>query len=416
MTPPPARPTPTTPATLSTGTTPATPTTPTTPTTGVDYHAVFAALPAPKLVLGPDGTVLDVNAAFRAAFGEPAVLGRPLADVLPEPGRREVLASVRAAARTGRPQTVGPVPSPAAGGPRWWLLTTTPTTGPGRRVTALVLRAAEVTEVMPGPDGPTGRPGAGARAVVDALVEAVGIERAEAEVLHDSLLTELPAVPGLALDVRYRPAHARSPVGGDWYDAFVQPSGQAVLVVGDVTGHDVAAAARMRQLRGTLRTLGYAEDAGPAETLRRTERTLAGLGCAVTATVLVVAVAPGGRELRWASAGHLPPVLVRADGSAVPLRGAPELLLGVDPGAARSDRSAALGPGETLLAFTDGLVERRGESVARGLERLVATLPDIRRADGTLDLDELLVRCCPGDGDDDVTVLTARRLPADEGA
>lgn len=378
----------------------------------VDYHAVFAALPAPKLVLSPDATVLDVNAAFRAAFGEPAVLGRSLADVLPDEGRREVLTSVSTAARTGRPQTVGPVPSRGAGGTRWWLLTTTPATEPGGTVTALVLRAAEVTEVMPAPRGPDPVPGESAPTVVDALVAAVGIERAEAEVLQEGLLTALPAVPGLELDVRYRPAHARNPVGGDWYDAFVQPSGDTVLVVGDVTGHDVAAAARMRTLRGTLRTLGYAEDAGPAATLGRADRTLAGLGSAVTATVVVVAVAASGGGLRWASAGHLPPVLVRADGSAAPLRGAPELLLGVDPGLARSDRTAVLGPGESLLLLTDGLVERRGESVARGLERLLATLPGVRRADGSVDLDLLLARCGPAEGEDDVTVLVARRPPA----
>ncbi|MCG7286341.1 SpoIIE family protein phosphatase [Cellulomonas sp. ACRRI] len=382
----------------------------------VDYHAVFAALPAPKLVLASDGTVLDMNDAFRTAFAVPpeALVGHALADVLPaSAARRELLASVRAAARTGRPQTVGPLPSDGAGRAPWWLLTTTPAADPDGRVTALVLRAADVTAVMTG-TGTGARDGAGPPAVVDALVQAVGVERAETDALHGAVLTDLPAVAGLELDVRYRPAHARSRVGGDWYDAFVRPSGDLVVVVGDVTGHDVAAAAGMRQLRGTLRTLGYAEGTGPAATLSRAERTLAGLGAPVTATALVAALGPpgAGDRLRWASAGHLPPVLVRADGRAAPLPGAPELLLGVDPGTARTDRTASLGPGETLLLFTDGLVERRGESVARGLERLVARLPGLRRADGVLDLDALLDRCCPGDREDDVTVLAARRAPA----
>lgn len=379
----------------------------------VDYHAVFAALPAPKLVLTPDGTVLDMNDAFRSAFEVPpeALVGHALAEVLPaSAARRELLASVRAAARTGRPQTVGPLPSGGDGGALWWLVTTTPAADPDGRVTALVLRAADVTAVVI-PPATGARGGTSPPSVVDALVQVVGAERAETDLLHGAVLTDLPAVPGLGLDVRYRPARARSRIGGDWYDAFVRPSGDVVLVVGDVTGHDVAAAAGMRQLRGTLRTLGYAEGAGPAATLSRAERTLAGLGTAVTATALVAALGPSGSGggLRWASAGHLPPVLVRVDGRAALLPGAPELLLGVDPGTPRTDRAAALGPGETLLLFTDGLVERRGESVTSGLERLVAELPGVRRADGGLDLDALLDRCCPGDRDDDVTVLAAHR-------
>lgn len=360
------------------------------------------------------------------------MVGHLLGDVLPAAARREVLAAVRAACRTARPQTVGPGPAGDGGGAPWWLLTVTPATGPTGAVTALVLRAADVTAVMVAgdlgepeagalaPAGPGGGPapiGAGALPVVDALVHAVGVERAETDRLHGAVLTPLPAVPGLELDVRYRPAHARSRIGGDWYDAFVRPSGDTVLVVGDVTGHDVTAAAGMRRLRGTVRTLGYAEGTGPAATLSRAERTLAGLGGDVTATALVASLGPPGSDdvVRWASAGHLPPVLVRADGSAAPLPGAPELLLGVDPGTARTDRTVVLAAGESLLLFTDGLVERRGESVAHGLERLVATLPEVRRADGALDLDALLRRCGPPAGEDDVTVLAARRLPGPAG-
>lgn len=399
----------------------------------VDYHAVFAALPAPKLVVAPDGTVLDLNAAFRAAFEVPsaALVGHALGDLLPAVSRRAVLAAVRSAARTVRPQTVGPGPSGDGGAAPWWLLTVTPATGPTGEVTALVLRVADVTAVMAGGEvgapadaagapvvlGGSARGGTGPLPVVDALVQAVDVERAETDRLHGAVLTTLPAVPGLDLDVRYRPADARSRLGGDWYDAFVRPAGDTVLVVGDVTGHDVTAAAGMRRLRGTVRTLGYAEGTGPAATLSRAERTLAGLGGDVTATALVVSLGTPGTDdgVRWASAGHLPPVLVRGDGRAAPLPGDPELLLGVDPGTPRTDRTAVLAPGETLLLFTDGLVERRGESVACGLERLVGALPAARRPDGALDLDDLLRRCAPRAGDDDVTVLAVRRSPEPAG-
>jgi hypothetical protein len=389
------------------------------PPADVDYRAVFAALPAPKLVLSPDGTVLDANAAFRAVFDDAPddLVGRALADLLPDDVRHEVLAAVRVAARTGRARTVGPVPSDdARPGPaaRWWLLTATPTTAPAGPVPAIVLRAAEVTEVVaPEPRARRrGRAGRAVPTVVDALVAAVSEERAAADALQGSVLTALPAVPGLRLDVRYRPADARSRIGGDWYDAFVQPSGTAMLVVGDVTGHDVTAAGAMGHLRATLRALGYADDASPATTLERAERTLSGLGVPAMATALVASVAPstaGAHHLvSWASAGHLPPAVVRADGTVDLLTRTPELLVGVDPGTVRSNRHAVLHPGETLLLYTDGLVERRGESVADGLGRLVAALATARSDDGAVDLDALLAVPLLGGGGDDVTVLAAR--------
>jgi PAS domain S-box-containing protein len=399
-------------------------------TADVDYRSVFAALPAPKMVLSTDGVVLDVNAAFRAVFdGAPAhLVGRALADVLPGDARHELLAAVRSAARTGRPRTVGPVPSagerPGTGGlPRWWLLTVTPATDPSGRVQALVLRAAEVTEVM-APATDRTRRRARVRTdravpvVVDALVAAVSEERAAAEALQGSVLTELPRVPGLQLDVRYRPADARSRIGGDWYDAFVQPSGATMLVVGDVTGHDVAAAGDMGNVRATLRALGYAEDASPAVTLQRAEQTLAGLGSHATATAVVatvVASTAGSHHLvSWTSAGHLPPVVVRADGAVDLLVRAPELLVGIDPQTVRSDRHAVLHPGETLLLYTDGVVEHRGEPVTEGLRRLVAAVAAASQ-DGPVDLDALLATPDLCGGGDDVTVLTARVPPRGAG-
>src|SRR5919199_3793225 len=141
-----------------------------------------------------------------------------------------------------------------------------------------------------------------------------------AETLQHSLLTPPPQPDHLQLAVRYRPAAAYQQVGGDWYDAFNQPDGATLLVIGDVVGHNVDAAAAMGQIRSILRGIAYDRPDSPARTLSRVDRVLTGLGVGSLATALVARVeqspdqeAAGLRTLRWSSAGHLPPLLVRPD-------------------------------------------------------------------------------------------------------
>jgi serine phosphatase RsbU (regulator of sigma subunit) len=236
-----------------------------------------------------------------------------------------------------------------------------------------------------------------------------------AETLQHSLLTPPPQPPGLELAVRYRAAVSEDLVGGDWYDAFDLPDGATLLVIGDVTGHGVEAAAAMAQLRSAVRTLAYDSPGGPAGTLDRVDRVLAGLHVGTLATALVARLetAPPGepRLLRWSSAGHLPPLLLAADGGVRLLTTPPERLLGTgDPGD-RTDHRATLAPGETLVLVTDGLVEHGRIDIDSGLDRLCGVLGELAGHPVDLLCDRLLDRILTGPADDDVAILAVRCQP-----
>lgn len=187
------------------------------------------------------------------------------------------------------------------------------------------------------------------------------------------MLTRLPEPAGLRLAARYAPASEGVDVGGDWYDAFCLPDAVTMVAVGDVAGHDLRAAGRMGQLRAMLRTLAYDRMDAPSVLLQRLDRALAGLGADTMATGVLAAIAPAqnGWTLRWSNAGHLPPLLLRADGGAETLCTATtDLMLGVDIDRPRHDRDQVLAPGDTLLLYTDGVVETRDTPPDQGLVRL----------------------------------------------
>ncbi len=242
------------------------------------------------------------------------------------------------------------------------------------------------------------------------LAERAATQRALSDRLQQALLTPPPQPPGLQLEVRYAPAESEAQVGGDWYDAFLQPDGSTTLVIGDVVGHDDTAAAAMGQLRGLLRALAYGDDAPLGRTLTRVERTAQGLAVGTLATAVLARVhtTPDGARLRWTNAGHPPPVLLTADGARLLLTDAPDLMLGVDSDTGRHDAQAPLPTGSTLVLFTDGLVERRGASLDDGLARLLAAVAEL----GDLPLDELcdtlLTRMTPGEQEDDVALVAVR--------
>jgi len=200
------------------------------------------------------------------------------------------------------------------------------------------------------------------------------VQRSFATALQRSLLPPLPAVSGVTLAARYVPAEKALDVGGDWYDAFVLPAGPLALVIGDATGHDVSAAVRMAEIRNMLRAAAVEGTATPGATLAQLDRIVDHLGSSSSATCLYGQLLPPagtrGWRLRWSSAGHLPPVLLR-DGEAVLLETGPDLMLGVDPASSRGDHERGLVVGDTLLLYTDGLVEERRASLDDGLRRLV---------------------------------------------
>ncbi|MFC8598294.1 MULTISPECIES: SpoIIE family protein phosphatase [unclassified Isoptericola] len=239
-----------------------------------------------------------------------------------------------------------------------------------------------------------------------------------ATTLQAAMLTDLPQVPYLELASTYASATRTDKVGGDWYDAVELDARSTVLMIGDVTGHDMQAAARMGQLRGMLRTLAWCQDAPPARLLRELDRANRGLGLAATGTATVARLdrtgpgEPGTGDdacrLWWSSAGHPRPVVVRADGRAEELVGRPDLMLGVDPSAARRDHADGLRPGDTLILYTDGLVELRTRSYAARTAHLLQTLQELHGCP-TAELPQRVVdRMVRGTQRDDVAVLAAR--------
>jgi serine phosphatase RsbU (regulator of sigma subunit)/PAS domain-containing protein len=237
-----------------------------------------------------------------------------------------------------------------------------------------------------------------------------------AEGLQRSLLTEPPQPDHGEIAVRYLPAAEAARVGGDWYDAFQQPGGATMLVIGDVVGHDTEAAAAMGQLRGLLRGIAAYSDAGPAEVLRGLDASMTTLQTNTLATAAVARFeqTPDERErgiarMRWANAGHLPPLVINPDGSVAELASwKGDLLLGVDHEARRRESVVTLHRGATVLLYTDGLVERRDADLDAGLVRLRDTVIELAdRPLGEL-LDEVLQRLVQGRPEDDVALVAVR--------
>ncbi|WP_456548209.1 PP2C family protein-serine/threonine phosphatase [Blastococcus sp. SYSU D00813] len=198
-----------------------------------------------------------------------------------------------------------------------------------------------------------------------------------AEAMQRSLLADLPLLPRLETAVRYLPATRDAQVGGDWYDAFRTPDGGSMVVVGDVAGHDAPAAATMAQARGMLRGLAQEVLGSPAAVLGALDRALVHLHVDTLVTVIAAKVVErptGGVLLRWCNAGHPPPVLVRAGGTVELLARTPDRLLGVGTWVARTDHAVDLAPGDTVLLYTDGLVEAPDLSLDAGTAALLEAL------------------------------------------
>ncbi|TFV86327.1 SpoIIE family protein phosphatase [Blastococcus sp. CT_GayMR16] len=246
-------------------------------------------------------------------------------------------------------------------------------------------------------------------------------QRRLAEGLQRSLLTAPPEPDHAEIVVRYRPAVRAAEVGGDWYDAFLQPSGATMLVIGDVVGHDTAAAAAMGQLRGMLRGIAYRDGAGPAAVLAELDAAIQGLGMGTMATAAIARIeatpeerAAGTARLRWSNAGHPPPLLIDETGHVEELATPrAELMLGVDPFTTRTESVVTVRRGSTLFLYTDGLVEGRDLPLDDGIARLKAALTEL--ADQPLGevCDAVIERLQPAGLQDDVALVAIRLHPED---
>jgi hypothetical protein len=212
---------------------------------------------------------------------------------------------------------------------------------------------------------------------------------------------------GIDVAVRYRPVGEGHLVGGDWYDTLLLPDREVLLVVGDVAGHGIDAVTGMVAARNSLRGLAIT-GAGPADLLGMLNGVMCHLTSGVVGTVICGLYNPETRVLRWARAGHLPPVLLRG-GTAreLPLPGG--VLLGMDPDACYEEATQALEPGDSLLLFTDGLIERRSESIEDVLGEFVATVTASHSGSGELTAaaraDQVLASAVSDTGDDACLVV-----------
>ncbi|MER5936435.1 SpoIIE family protein phosphatase [Streptomyces sp. NPDC001928] len=243
-----------------------------------------------------------------------------------------------------------------------------------------------------------------------------GRQRAVAEAMQRNLLAPLPQPGRLRLAARYQPAPAGSQVGGDWYDAFELKDGTLALVIGDVVGHDLTAAAGMAQLHGILRSLAWDHTGPPGAVVDRLDDAMPAITTVPMATLVFAQVEgrpdTGPWTLRWTSAGHPPPLLLTPGGHAQYLEAGQGLILGapVDTGVGRPDATHPLPPGSTLLLYTDGLIEVPGSHLDTGLDRLRSHALALAHAPLDTLCDQLLARMPPGSTDD--VALLALRLPA----
>jgi PAS domain S-box-containing protein len=338
----------------------------------------FAASPSGMALCDLDGLALQVNPALTRLTGRPesALARNPVGEVLHERDRPALAERLAAAAAHGD-------------GGEPWHAHALGADGAPVPVTVTVVAVRDVH-------------GASQQLLVQMADER---DRQIAATLQRALLPEgLPSVVGVSMAAHIAPGGGGTRVGGDWYDAIALPGGRLGMVVGDVAGHGVDAAARMGELRSVARAYAL-EGHAPVALVERMNGYHAGLGHDLMTTMLFAILEIDSGTLRFVNAGHPPPLIAHEDGRTEVLDGAGPPL-GVMETWRYEERVATLAPGTTALLYTDGLVERRGERLDAGLGRL-------REAAAKGGTPEEMVAAalgaCEADmADDDVTLVAVR--------
>jgi len=270
-------------------------------------------------------------------------------------------------------------------------------TGPGWTAAAFARQAALLLRFLRG-------------AHIDRAVHARQLEMAVG--LQRSLLPTLPRLAGISSAARYLAGGPDAQVGGDWYDLFALPDGAIGVAVGDVMGHDVAAAAAMGQLRSVLRSYAY-EGSSPSTVLDRLDRLVQAFDMAQLATTVYgrLITDQDSALLIFANGGHPPPVVRPPDGAAYRLDRAVSPLIGaLPPGErVRSEAAVTLAAGALLVLYTDGLVEYHRRDIEDGIGLLCAAVTAVDpRATPDQICGAILASMIGPDRDDDVALLVIR--------
>jgi sigma-B regulation protein RsbU (phosphoserine phosphatase) len=230
------------------------------------------------------------------------------------------------------------------------------------------------------------------------------------ETLQRAVLpASLPVGAEFRLAARYLPADQPAMVGGDWYDAFYLPDDTLALTVGDVVGHDLEAAATMGQMRNALRAYAFA-DGPPADILERLNRLAHGLDDGGLATAAFGLLDVRARTFRWAGAGHPPPIVIGPDGARFMPPPTVGMMLGADPGATFVDVTVPVRPGELLVLYSDGLIERRNSDLDADFAALLMAADGLAGSSPEEACVALVERLVPDGHEDDVCLLVLELL------
>ncbi|MEV7727301.1 ATP-binding SpoIIE family protein phosphatase [Streptomyces sp. NPDC087917] len=366
---------------------------------------VLGLLPALiALVHGPEHRVAYVNDAYTAGFG-PRAAGAPAHEALPELGELGLLPLLDQVQRSGKPRTAKNRTAP--GGTHSYTVTCTPVDFPKAEPhaeraphhTGVLIHLADVTDHTE---------------ALDRLRASERRQREAAVTLQRSLLPqELEQPDDLRIAATYQPGGTEAAVGGDWYDVITLGAGRTALVIGDVMGRGVRAAAVMGQLRTAVRA--YARlDLPPHEVLQLLDGLAAEIDASQIATCVYAVHDPNEGLLAYASAGHLP-ILVRDEDGTVRRAADPTGPPLGTGGWLHTSGTIALGPGSTAVLYTDGLVERRGEDIDEGVATLERAFAGAQGTPAVV-CDRLMRALgVDADHDDDVAVMVLQQ-PARTGA